>query len=210
MDENLITKKELLEQFGISYGALYRWKRKNLIPDEWFIRRATYTGQETFFPREKIIPRVEKIMELKENLSLDEIAETFSPSAMEVSFTASDMVLQNIVPQAAVDLYLARFGESGPYDFEGLFSIYLFSKLLGSGQIGQEDAYQAISLYKSENVRVAVPRLAFFRKLGVCTVLLTTESAELISEEGAAFILDLSIQQLNAELKERLGKPGAN
>ncbi len=27
MEENLITKKELLEITGISYGALYRWKR---------------------------------------------------------------------------------------------------------------------------------------------------------------------------------------
>ena len=27
MDEELISKKELLETFGISYGALYRWKR---------------------------------------------------------------------------------------------------------------------------------------------------------------------------------------
>ena len=32
MDEELISKKELLETFGISYGALYRWKRMGLIP----------------------------------------------------------------------------------------------------------------------------------------------------------------------------------
>ena len=37
MDENLITKKELLELTGISYGALYRWKRMKLLPDDWFI-----------------------------------------------------------------------------------------------------------------------------------------------------------------------------
>ena len=30
MDEELISKKELLETFGISYGALYRWKRMGL------------------------------------------------------------------------------------------------------------------------------------------------------------------------------------
>jgi hypothetical protein len=53
MDENLISKKELLEITGISYGALYRWKRKNLIPEEWFIKKSTFTGQETFFPKDK-------------------------------------------------------------------------------------------------------------------------------------------------------------
>ena len=33
MDQELISKKELLETFGISYGALYRWKRMGLIPE---------------------------------------------------------------------------------------------------------------------------------------------------------------------------------
>lgn len=32
MNEDLITKKELLTRYGISYGALYRWKRMGLIP----------------------------------------------------------------------------------------------------------------------------------------------------------------------------------
>lgn len=50
MDEDLISKKDLLEQTGISYGQLYRWKRKNLIPEDWFIRKSTFTGQETFSP----------------------------------------------------------------------------------------------------------------------------------------------------------------
>lgn len=35
MDEDLISKKELLERYGISYGALYRWKRMGLIPESW-------------------------------------------------------------------------------------------------------------------------------------------------------------------------------
>ena len=31
MEQELISKKELLERYSISYGALYRWKRKGLI-----------------------------------------------------------------------------------------------------------------------------------------------------------------------------------
>ena len=46
-NEELISKKALLEKYAISYGALYRWKRKGLIPEEWFIKKATVTGQET-------------------------------------------------------------------------------------------------------------------------------------------------------------------
>ena len=57
-EEKLLSKKEVLEKMGISYGQLYRWKRKGLIPETWFIRRSTFTGQETFFPQEKIIARI--------------------------------------------------------------------------------------------------------------------------------------------------------
>ena len=39
--EELISKKELLEKYGISYGALYRWKRMGLIPEDWFEKTST-------------------------------------------------------------------------------------------------------------------------------------------------------------------------
>lgn len=77
MDENLISKKDLLSRYKISYGALYRWKRMGLIPEEWFIKKATVTGQETFFPKDLICARVETIIEKKDALSLDELAKEF-------------------------------------------------------------------------------------------------------------------------------------
>ncbi len=64
MEEELISKKEILDITGISYGQLYRWKRKELIPEEWFIKKSSYTGQETFFPKEKILDRINKIIDL--------------------------------------------------------------------------------------------------------------------------------------------------
>ena len=73
-DERLISKKELLERYGMSYGALYRWKRKGLIPEDWFIRKATVTGQETFFPEGLITERVDLILSGKNELELDELA----------------------------------------------------------------------------------------------------------------------------------------
>jgi len=76
--ENLISKKKLLEKYGISYGALYRWKRKGLIPEDWFIKRSTPSGQETFFPRDLITQRVERILADKEDVLLDELAKTLS------------------------------------------------------------------------------------------------------------------------------------
>jgi len=71
MDE--ISKKDLLAETGISYGQLYRWKREGLIPEEWFVKRSAFTGQETFFPREKILERVRMILDMKDEQSLEAI-----------------------------------------------------------------------------------------------------------------------------------------
>ncbi len=73
--EELISKKEVLQKYGISYGALYRWKRMGLIPEEWFIKRAATTGQETYFHKKAICERIEMILRKKDDCSLEEIAE---------------------------------------------------------------------------------------------------------------------------------------
>ena len=88
-DESLISKKEVLEQTGISYGQLYRWKRKGLIPESWFIRQSTFTGQETFFPRDQILERIGRIKDMKGEHPLDELAEVISErvnATLQVAF----------------------------------------------------------------------------------------------------------------------------
>jgi DNA-binding transcriptional MerR regulator len=77
-DQKLISKKDVLERMRISYGQLYRWKRKGLIPESWFIRRSTFTGQETFFPEDKILERIEQIKEMKGDHPLDDLAEVIT------------------------------------------------------------------------------------------------------------------------------------
>lgn len=78
IEEGLISKKDLLQKYDISYGALYRWKRKGLLPDEWFIKKSTVTGQETFFPEKLVCQRMEEIIRLKDEYSLDELSARFT------------------------------------------------------------------------------------------------------------------------------------
>ncbi len=78
--EKLISKKELLARYNISYGSLYRWKRMGLIPDEWFIKKSTVTGQETFFNEAVICERIELIISQKDTTSLEILADRLNPS----------------------------------------------------------------------------------------------------------------------------------
>src|SRR5665647_1041529 len=96
-NEELISKRELLELTGISYGQLYRWKRKGLIPEDWFVRKSSFTGQETFFPRGKVLYRIEKIKNMKEDISLDDLADVFSPSMEDIRLTPEEAQERGIV-----------------------------------------------------------------------------------------------------------------
>jgi len=106
---SLISKKDLLATTGISYGQLYRWKREGLIPEEWFIKRPAYTGQETFFPREQILSRIQTILEAKETHSLEELSRLLSPERGEVLFPPEELEampeLDSGVLAAAATLY---------------------------------------------------------------------------------------------------------
>ena len=52
-----------------------------LIPEAWFRRRSTFTGQEAFLPRRQVLERIQRILDLKDRYSLEQIAEMFSPDA---------------------------------------------------------------------------------------------------------------------------------
>lgn len=89
----LISKKALLDKYKISYGALYRYKRKGLIPDDWFIKKSTVTGQETFFPEALICERMELILGMKDDILLDELAKKLSGEEMKQEFLIVDTAI---------------------------------------------------------------------------------------------------------------------
>ena len=98
---NLISKKDLLAITGISYGQLYRWKRQRLIPEEWFIKKSSYTGQETFFPREPMLSRIQTILELKDKYSMEQIAQMFAGGEKQgAGLSPDDLAVITQLPMA--------------------------------------------------------------------------------------------------------------
>jgi len=117
--EELIPKKEVLRLTGISYGQLYRWKRLGLIPEAWFIRRSTFTGQETFFPKEKILKRIADILRLKDEYPLEELVRLLSPEVVPTEVAHLDpLALAPIGPEGRELLW-----KSGEYAFSELVAL---------------------------------------------------------------------------------------
>jgi len=207
MDENLISKKELLDITGISYGALYRWKRKNLIPDEWFIRKSTFTGQETFFPRDKILARIEKIKNMKEDLSLDDLADVFSPNMASVTMSREELIKRNIVTPTALDLCLQQYGSMDAFLFENILFLYVLDKALQSGDVSIDEGKLLLGTLTENYQKYGGKNceLVFLRKMGVSTCFLHGSQCEFYFEAGARIVLRIDIGESVEELKIRIG-----
>jgi hypothetical protein len=207
LTDDLIAKKDLLELADISYGQLYRWKRKNLIPEDWFIRKSTFTGQETFFPREKILHRIEKIQQMKENLSLDELADMFSPNLKEMNLTLEEVIKRGIASQPVLHFFRDQTeGMSNELSFSQILYVYVLEKLLSSGQINLDEAKMVLEVLTEHypSVRDKQADLIFMRKLGVSTCLLAAETSNIYFDKTAKAVAVLPLSACLEELKPKL------
>jgi hypothetical protein len=208
MDEDLITKKELLEITDVSYGQLYRWKRKKLIPEEWFIKKSSYTGQETYFPREKILDRITKIISMKEDISLDELAQMFSPQLADIFLSEVELLKKNIVAQKTLLMYKNIYGDIKTFSFKKILYISLLEKSLVSGNVSLEEGRLIIETLE-ENYKLLEGKnceLIFLRKLGVGLCFLIAMPNEVYIDKSAKVILRLNISQCIEELKIKIEK----
>jgi hypothetical protein len=206
MESDLISKKELLELTDISYGQLYRWKRKNLIPEDWFIRKSTFTGQETFFPRERILDRIHKIKNMKGDISLDDLANMLSPNLMKLSLKGEKLVEQNIISKNTIDFYAGERGDIEDYNFEKILYLHVLDRMFQEGVINFEEGKIILNLleedypkYKGKNCE-----FIFLRKFGISTCCLISKPGKIYFENSIKIVEKFSISDLIEELKIRL------
>jgi DNA-binding transcriptional MerR regulator len=206
LSTDLISKKDLLELTGISYGQLYRWKRKNLIPEDWFVRKSTFTGQETFFPKEKILERIDKIQTMKEDLSLDELANMFSPSVTEVLLTKDDLLRKGISSETVLQFFIEQTNKTAEFQFVDILYVYMLEELLQSGEISLEEGKMVLQVLREnyEAIKHKICDLIIVRKLGISTCFLVSNVDDLIFEKGTKIVLREAITKYTEVLKTKL------
>ncbi|MRN53279.1 YhbD family protein [Paenibacillus monticola] len=208
MEEDLISKKDLLDLTGISYGQLYRWKRKQLIPEEWFIRKSTFTGQETFFPKERILARIHNIVNMKDDLSLDELANKLSDSSAydKVTIAAKELIERNIVSLTTMNKFGGGHSSEQEYTYDQIIHFVAVDRLLSTGDLNLTEAellFRTLS-EKAASFEGKGWELFFVRKMGITSFILASAPAELIFDEGVRLISRLSLGDLREQLKGKL------
>ncbi|WP_238652928.1 DUF4004 family protein [Paenibacillus piscarius] len=209
MEEDLISKKDLLDETGISYGQLYRWKRKQLIPEDWFIRKSTFTGQETFFPRARILARVQHILQKKDDLSLDELAGALTEPASlpKAGLSVTQLRERNIVSNACLERFGRPDCEERMLTFEQILSLYAADQLLSRGELNWEEADRLYQTLEAQALGYGDKgwELFFVRKMGVSFCIMAYPGAGLSFDEGVRLVSRLSYADLAEQLSVRIG-----
>lgn len=204
--EELISKKDLLTEMNISYGQLYRWKRKKLIPEDWFMKKSTYTGQETFFPRDKILDRIDQIINMKDGSSLDDLADKFSSNMPEAMLRRREELLHlQILSKEIINLYEEIFKGKEEYNFEDILYMYISEDLLKQGHLSIEDMSRILRMLSDnyESIKDKDPSLSVYRKFGV-SVSLLHRNGEIFYSDQAPIVDNYSIRSAVEKLKLKI------
>lgn len=204
--EELISKKDLLTEMDISYGQLYRWKRKKLIPEDWFMKKSTYTGQETFFPRDKILDRIDQIINMKDGSSLDDLADKFSSDMPEAMIRRREELLHiQILSKEIINLYEEIFKGKEEYNFEDILYMYISEDLLKQGHLSIEDMSRILRMLSDnyESIKDKDPSLSVYRKFGV-SVSLLHRNGEIFYSDQAPIVENYSIRSAVEKLKLKI------
>ncbi|MCR5275592.1 MAG: YhbD family protein [Clostridiales bacterium] len=205
-NEELISKKQLLRVARISYGTLYRWKRMNLIPESWFIHKATKTGQETFLPRDRVLARIERIQDLKGELTAEQLQEIFSPNVKSFLIPVDDFVKLNLVSKISMTVFTSVFPDKKNMKFDDVFGVYVIDHLMRLSGIYLEDAKQILRMLSKylANQPSKEYQLLLLRKLGVPMTLLVKEDEDILLEDNTEVVACANLSDFEEALKGQL------
>ncbi|MCJ0925176.1 YhbD family protein [Mammaliicoccus sciuri] len=196
MDIQLISKKELLVECGITYGQLYRWKRKKLIPDEWFIRKSTYTGQESFFPREKILKRISDIQKYKNTYLLDELAEILNK---DNTLKDEKKINNESLIQKWSDYFKQEIGEdllnSYPED-EAVYAGVILNDVMNQNILSLSELKELREFLINRGTLKFNAELYINRKLGLTFYFIVEKNSQIILEDNIKTIYSTHIETL--------------
>ena len=197
-----ISKKDLLKTTGISYGQLYRWKREGLIPEEWFVKRSSPTGQETYFPQEKRLKRIHAIQQLKDSYSLEELARILTPEVSNRLFCEEDLEhFDELDIDVAADFMDAMSKDS--FVFLEVLVMIALSQAMVDSAITEEERTHAVSFLskRMSELHSADYVLELLQAQGHLYVLLKKEGSEVYLDDGLVAIRFIHLNELSNAIK---------
>lgn len=131
---------------------------------------------------------------MKEDLSLDELADMFSPNVASTAVSKSEITGRGIVSPMALQVYTEQMGDAEAFSFEKLLHIYVLDRLLQSGDMSLEEGMMLLQLLRDHYGKFEGKDcdLMLVRKMGISTLLLVSSPEEICVDSGTKIVTRLS------------------
>ena len=162
------------------------------------------TGQETFFPRKEILERIERILELKDTVSLDELSEIFSPHVAEPTFDSSELINKKIVSQQAMQLYQSMTGASANLsDLKEVLMLKILQDYVASGVITFDEGKMIQDFLNQHFMKLTQEKSSLFlmRHLGLPFVIGAIDKEMLLIDEQDRIVLEIAVAKELSQIK---------
>jgi hypothetical protein len=141
---------------------------------------------------------------MKNTLSLDELAEHFSPqSVTKISLSEKNLLDRNIVSIAALNLFKEHVPNQKKYPFNDLLAMFLLDQMLSEGQMNRSEASDLLDVLQENSGKLYDKNnyLYFIRKMGVSVVLIAAGEVSLYFDQGVHVIKKQAISSCIERLK---------
>jgi len=204
-----ISKKDLLRETGISYGQLYRWKRQNLIPEEWFIKRSSYTGQETFFPKDKILERIKTIQHLKDRYSLDDLARMLSPETTGINYPVDKALSREIMDYSSAEIFRDKM-RKGFCTFWEVCLMYTLALFKSKYLLTENDLMRISQKLPewSECLQKGSYKIYVVKYDGCNSVIIAAKEPPLLLDRALQVMASYDLEEIGATVKRKLNEIG--
>ena len=177
-------------------------EREGLIPEEWFVKRSSPTGQETYFPQEKILKRIHAIQQLKDSYSLEELARILTPEVSNRLFCEEDLEhFDELDIDVAADFMDAMSKDS--FVFLEVLVMIALSQAMVDSAITEEERTHAVSFLskRMSELHSADYVLELLQAQGHLYVLLKKEGSEVYLDDGLVAIRSIHLNELSNAIK---------
>lgn len=76
---------------------------------------------------------------MKEDLSLDELANMFSPSVTEILLAKEDLIRKEITSEPVLQFFMEQTNKTADFQFVDILYVYVLEELLQSGDVSLEE-----------------------------------------------------------------------
>lgn len=143
---------------------------------------------------------------MKEDLSLDELANMFSPSVTEILLAKEDLIRKEITSEPVLQFFMEQTNKTEDFQFAEILYVYVLEELLQSGDVSLEEGKMVLQVLREnyEAIKHKNCDVIIVRKLGISTCLLVSNVDDLIFEKGTKIVLREAITKYTEALKTKL------